>query len=76
MDIARMIDILNRAKHDHYSERSGLMSCPATTANRPAPRDTDAPCDCGADEINKEIDEVIAELVDIGELLLSHRENA
>ena len=59
---ARVISVLERAKHDHYSEPEGLMSCPATTGCRPGPRDNDRPCDCGADDINAEIDKLIAEL--------------
>ena len=58
----RVIDLLTRAKHDHYSEPEGLNSCPATTGCHPGPRDNDRPCDCGADEINAEIDAMISEL--------------
>ena len=53
MSIEEMIAILERSKHDHYTERSGIMSCL---------KGKFLACDCGADAINAEIDLVIAEL--------------
>ena len=58
----RIISVLEKAKHDHYCEPEGIMSCPAATGRCPSPRDTDKPCDCGADEINSEIDAMIKEI--------------
>ncbi len=52
MNTKRIIDVLKRAKHEHYWEREGLNSCPATSH-------VPGPCDCGAAEINSEIDELI-----------------
>lgn len=51
-----MIEALEISKHDHYTEREGLMTCPAGYTQNPGK------CDCGADEANARIDAVIAEL--------------
>ena len=53
MNIQGIIDVLDRAKQEHYSEYEGLHSCWTFTGGE---------CDCGADEINAEIDELILEL--------------
>jgi len=50
MNIPRIIDVLTRAKHEHYSEYEGLHSCWTFAGGK---------CDCGADEINAEIDALI-----------------
>jgi hypothetical protein len=47
---ARVINLLERAKHEHYGE------CPAESKTLPLP------CECGAKELNAEIDAMIAEL--------------
>jgi len=53
MNIQKIIDVLNRAKHEHYSEYEGLHSCWSFGGGK---------CDRGADEINAEIDALILEL--------------
>ena len=53
MNIPKIIDVLTRSKHEHYSEYEGLHSCWALAGGK---------CDCGADEINAEIDALIVEL--------------
>ena len=53
MNIQGIIDVLDRAKQEHYSEYEGLHSCWTFTG---------AECDCGADKINAEIDALILEL--------------
>ena len=55
-DIQKIIDLLEKAKHPHYTEPEGLWSCPALWTPYPQP------CDCGADEINAEIDTMIVAL--------------
>jgi len=57
MNTQQMINILERAKHEHYSEPEGLQSCEAANVLSPI-----GPCTCGADETNAEIDSVITEL--------------
>lgn len=66
MDIQRIIDVLERAKHDHYSEPEGLTSC---LGNKHEEVDgkwqyVEYPelCDCGAVKINADIDALISEL--------------
>jgi hypothetical protein len=53
MNIPNIIDVLIRAKHEHYSEPEGLISCWSFGGGE---------CDCGADKINAEIDALILEL--------------
>ena len=53
MNIPKIIDVLTRAKHEHYSEYEGLHSCWSFGGGK---------CDCGAEEINAEIDALIVEL--------------
>lgn len=55
--VQELIDLLNRVKHEHYNEPEGLISCPAANVAMPP-----GPCDCGAAEINAEIDAMIARL--------------
>lgn len=62
--LQRLLDLLERAKHEHYNERSGLTSCPMASnefnaANGYPLSDL---CECGAKEINAEIDAMIEEL--------------
>lgn len=63
---ARIVNTLERAKHEHYSERSGLQSCPANSYEQVEGQwqyvDRPERCDCGASELNAEIDALIAEL--------------
>jgi hypothetical protein len=42
---------------DHYSERSGLNSCPCSSVYHPAPEEQ---CDCGAAQHNAMLRAVIA----------------
>lgn len=62
----RIISVLERAKHEHHSERDGLMSCPANSYEQVEGQwkyvDRPELCDCGASEINTAIDAMIAEL--------------
>lgn len=59
MDIAKVINLLNKAKMDHYWEPEGIRSCPKASCLE---RTRELGCDCGADELNAEIDAAIAEL--------------
>lgn len=59
VSINRIIDVLERARHEHYDGGyEGLAACDAGRT----PPIPDAICDCGADEINLEIDKLINEL--------------
>jgi hypothetical protein len=74
LDIQRIIDVLERSKQDHYSERSGLMSCPAMAYEEVRDTSTGVEfaqwqhvehperCDCGATKVNADIDALVAEL--------------
>ena len=49
-----LIKLLERCKREHYTDgRSGLRDCDSYY---------DHPCDCGADELNAEIDAMIDRL--------------
>lgn len=55
-----IIDLLERAKHEHYIDRSeGIFDCSARSYGKP---DDDSKCDCGAAEINAELDAMIGRL--------------
>ena len=54
MKLAEVLNILDKAKRDHYSEPEGLHSCPAVQ-----PQGSYSKCECGADETNAELDRVI-----------------
>lgn len=60
IDIEEIIRVLERAKHEHYTEPEGLVSCMYNPVYSP-----DRKCDCGADEINAEIDALILKLKNI-----------
>ena len=52
----RVIVLLEKCKQEHYADgHEGLMACDAIQSWH-------GPCDCGADELNAEIDAMIAEL--------------
>lgn len=54
LDIAYIIEVLERAKHEHYDGGyEGLTACDALAGRE---------CDCGADKINLEIDTLIDKL--------------
>ena len=67
---ASICTLLEKCKQDHYKERSGLSSCPKSSldSNGNPPKRFDGtviyvgPCDCGADELNAEIDNAIREI--------------
>ena len=62
----RAIVLLEKCKQEHYSERSGLTSCPGNSYEQVDERwqyvDRPEKCDCGASALNAEIDAMIAEL--------------
>ena len=67
MDIQRIIDTLERANHEHHSERDGIMSCLGVSYEEVGGGEwkyVEYPerCDCGAAKINAEIDAAIEEL--------------
>lgn len=62
----RLIVLLEKCKQDHYSERSGLSSCPGNSYEQVSGNweyvDRPEKCECGASDLNAEIDAMIAEL--------------
>lgn len=62
----RVIVLLEKCKQDHYSERSGLSSCPGNSYEQVDGKwqNVDRPelCECGASALNSEIDAMIVEL--------------
>lgn len=55
MDIQDVINMLERLKPEHYSEPSGIMSC--MSVDHPGME-----CDCGAENVIKEVDDFIEKL--------------